>query len=240
MNAVLIDDDDLNVELLENLFRRYCPSVNVVGTADHVELALEVVIREKPDVIFLDIELHEKTARDLLNLIDLEFVQIIIISAFEKYALEMHKYPITDYLLKPVLIADLISAVGKVQRNMDKRKLKTELPVKPHLTQYIALPDKDQLHITSFDTIIRLEGMGNYTRIITNDEKSVVSSKTLGEYEELLPDEMFMRVHNSHIVNIRYVSKYLRTKNGSLVLSDGSEIPISANRKKDVTERIVF
>jgi len=240
MNAVLIDDDDLNVELLENLFRKYCPSVNVVGVADHVELALEVIIREKPDVIFLDIELHEKTAKDLLNSIDLEHVQIIIISAFEKYALEMHKYPITDYLLKPVLIADLISAVAKVQKNMEKTKSKIEPAAKPHISQYIALPDKDQLQITPFDSIIRLEGMGNYTRIITNDEKSVVSSKTLGEFEEVLPVEIFMRVHNSHIVNIKYVSKYLRTKNGSLVLSDGSEIPISANRKKDVTERIVF
>ena len=242
MNAVLVDDDDLNIILLENLLGKYCPSVNIIGQANCVEEALEVIIKTRPDIVFLDIELHNQTASDLLNAIDLETLQVVIISAFEKYALKMHKYPVTDYLLKPLLITDLISAVNKAQKNIEKEKNKQgdNNATSEKAEKYIAFPEKDHLSITNADEIIRLEAKGNYTKVVTKDEKSILTSKSLGDYEELLPRHKFMRVHNSHIVNLQYVSKYLRTKNGSLVLIDGTEVPISANRKKEVTERILF
>ena len=234
MKTVLIDDEVLNLELLQNLFARYCPTVEVIGCAYSVEEAIEQIMNLRPDVIFLDIELNNLTAEDLLRSIDLEGLQVVIISAYEKYALRMHKYPVTDYLLKPVLITDLITAVQKVQKHMDKSKVQ-----EPN-NRYIALPEKDHLNITTMEKIIRLEGMSNYTRIIMTENKVIVSSKTLRDYEDILPRNQFIRVHNSHIVNIDYVSKYMRTKNGSLILKDGTEIPISANRKKEVIERIVF
>jgi len=239
MNAVLIDDEELNISLLENFLKKYCPSVKVVGTADCVDKALEVVIQGKPDVIFLDIELHDKTAKDLLNFLELDAVQIVIISAYEKYALEMHKFPVTDYLLKPLSISDLILAVTKVQKNIDKRKI---LEAEQHASEdkYIAVPEKDYMNIMKLSDITRMDGNGAYTFIFTIDGKKITSAKTLKEYEDILPKSKFIRAHKSHIVNIQFVSKYLKTKYGVLVLKDGTEIPISANRRKEVTERIIF
>jgi len=239
MNAVLIDDEELNISLLENFLKKYCPSVKVVGTADCVDKALEVVIQGKPDVIFLDIELHDKTAKDLLNFLELDAVQIVIISAYEKYALEMHKFPVTDYLLKPLSISDLILAVTKVQKNIDKRKI---LEAEQHAGEdkYIAVPEKDYMNIMKLSDITRMDGNGAYTFIFTIDGKKITSAKTLKEYEDILPKSKFIRAHKSHIVNIQFVSKYLKTKYGVLVLKDGTEIPISANRRKEVTERIIF
>ena len=239
MNAVLIDDDTLNNELLENLLGKYCPNVNIVGIAEDVEEALAVIVNTDPDVIFLDIELHNLTARDLLNAIDLENRQVVIISAYEKYALQMHKYPVTDYLLKPLIITDLIVAVNKVQKQYEKIKGLNNGD-DDSINKYIALPEKDHMNITNIEMIMRLEASGNYTKIHTVNSKCIISSKTLGEYEDFLPKQKFLRVHNSHIVNLQFVSKYLRTKNGCLVLTDGTEVPISANRKKGVTTRIVF
>jgi two-component system, LytTR family, response regulator len=240
MKAVLIDDDELNIILLQNLLSKYCPTVKVLGTATNVESALELVMNKQPDVLFLDIELHNLNATDLLNSLDLEKIQVIVISAHEKYALKMHKYPVTDYLLKPLQITELISSVNKAQRLLEKWR-QAGLTNREHsASQYIALPERDHLNITNMQEIIRLEASGNYTKIITRDDKTIISSKTLGEYEGMLPDHQFLRVHHSHIVNLQYVSKYIRTKNGSLILKNGMEVPISANRKRDVTERILF
>lgn len=240
MKAVLIDDDYLNVELLDAFLKKYCPVVTVVGRADCVEEALAVIAATKPDVIFLDIELHNMTARDVMNAINLDHLQIVIISAFEKYALEMHKYPVTDYLLKPLKITDLISAVSKVEKNLEKIRIQQANRVESKLEKYIALPEKDHMNITNIHEILHLEASGNYTRIVMKNMKSLITSKTLKDFEDVLPKNDFIRVHKSHIVNLHCISKYLRTKNGSLVLTDGTEIPISANRKKEVTERIVF
>ena len=240
MNAVLIDDGELNIILLENLLKKYCPAVRVVGTADCVDKALEVVIREKPDVLFLDIELHDLTAKDVLNALDLDSMQIVIISAYEKYALDMHKYPVTDYLLKPLSISDLILAVNKVQKNLEKRKAWESEQQHGGENTHIAIADKDHMTIIKFGDIVHMDGKGSYTFVFTTDGKKIISSKTLKDYENVLPKSQFIRAHKSHIVNIEFVSKYLRTKYGVLVLEDGTEIPISANRKKEVTERILF
>jgi len=240
MQAVIIDDERVNIDLLQDLLAKYCPEVQVVGYAENVDQALEVILKQKPDLIFLDIELNHLSARDLLNALDLDRIQVIIVSAYDKYALEMHKYPVADYLLKPVVVTELVAAVKKTGKYLERMKQSGNLLRDHSISRYIALPEKDHLSITDMQEIVRLEASGNYTKIYTREEKTLVSSKTLGDYEALLPPNQFMRVHHSHIVNLIYVRKYLRTKNGSLVLTNGCEIPISANRKKEVTERIVF
>ncbi len=241
MKAVLVDDDELNVELLQNLLKKYCPSVEVVGTAGSVEQAFEVIMNTLPDVLFVDIELHDLTVKDLLNHLDIDDMQVIIVSAFDKYALEMHKYQLTDYILKPILIPDLIEAVNKAQKQIDKINQLKAYSMHQGITQYIALPEKEHLNITRMEEIIRLEAKGNYTQIILIGDRELTTSKHLGSFEDLLPRHQFVRAHNSHIVNINFVSKYLRNKKyGILELKDGTKIPISANRKKEVTDRIIF
>lgn len=240
MRAVLVDDDKLNSDLLINLLNKYCPGVIITGTAETVDEALEVIVATTPDLLFLDIELHNRSAKDILNSIDLDKIQIILITAFDKYALEMYKFHVVDYLLKPLAITDLISAVNKAFKNIEKNKIADVNQLQQTSERYIALPEKDHMNITRMNDIIRLEAKNSYTQVFTKDHKSIISSKSLSDYEDLLPRHLFIRVHNSHMVNIKFILRYLRTKNGSLVMVDNSEIPISANRKKEVTEHIVF
>lgn len=240
LNALLVDDDYSNNELLRVFLAKYCPSVFVIGTAESVDEALEAIQQVKPDLLFLDIELHGRTAKDILEVIDTNRIMVILLTAYEKYAIEMYKYNIIHYLLKPLEITQLISAVNKASKlfaSIQKPDKQTE---DQELDKFIALPDKEYLNIVKMDDIIRLEASSNYTNIKLNTGKTILSSRTLKEYEDALPKNIFLRVHHSHIVNLKYVTKYLRTKNGSLVFEDGSEIPISANRKKVLTERIIF
>ncbi|MBK7763846.1 MAG: response regulator transcription factor [Bacteroidetes bacterium] len=240
MRAVLVDDDRLNTDLLINLLQKYCPGVLVVGTAETVDEALEVIVAQKPDLLFLDIELHNRSAKDILHSLNLEKMQIILITAFDRYALEMYKFNVVDYLLKPLAITDLISAVNKAFKNIEKNKIVDTNQLQQTSERYIALPEKDHMNITKMNDIIRLEAKNSYTQVFTKENKIIISSKSLSDYEDLLPRHLFIRVHNSHIVNIQFILRYLRTKNGSLVMSDHTEIPISANRKKEVTGHIVF
>ncbi len=240
MRAILVDDDNLNSELLSHLLQKYCREVEILGTAETIDGALELIALHKPDLLFLDIELHNRNAKELMLSIDLDNIQIILITAFEKYAVEMHKFPVVDYLLKPLLITDLMAAVHKANKNREQRKESSSNMVKQHEERYIALPLRDYMQVAPLDDIIRLEAKNNYSQVYTKENKMILTSRSMAEYEEVLPKNNFVRVHKSHIVNLKYVSKYIRSKNGSLILQDGTEVPISANRKKDVSDRILF
>ena len=241
MRTLIVDDDVSNIKLLEFFSEKYCPQLDIIGSANSVETALEFIIQQKPDLLFLDIELHDRYAMDILVHLEENPMQVILVTAYERYALEMYKYSnIAAYVLKPVDIKDFISAVHVATLRHEGR-LKLD---KPHnrfdREKYIALPELGGLRVTSMDEIIHLESKGNYTVFSIINGKKLTSSKSIKDYEELLPKKLFMRVHHSYMVNVTHVQKYMRTKNGSLIMLNGIEIPISASRKKEVTDRIVF
>lgn len=239
LRTFIVDDDLPNIDLIQGMANRYCPELQIVGSATSVEQAVAGILKSKPHLVFLDIQLHDENGFEVLDAIRTIEAKIIIVSAYENYALKAIKCNVSDYLMKPVRIADFRNAVSKILAEHKDYEKPDALP-DPEKAFYLALPDKNQLNIIRSEHIIRLEARSNYTRIYTDDNSVYTTSKTLGDYEHKLPPEQFIRVHKSHIINLNHINNYHRCRNGHLIMNDASEIPIAASRRKEVMTRIIF
>lgn len=240
MKALIIDDDKLNCRLIKSLVSKYCPDVTILGESECVENALELIACHKPQLLLLDIELHDKTAFEILKVTSDYSHEVVLITAYLKYAPESYNYPISAYLLKPIQVSDLVNAIAKCRKNIAAKSVENKAILELQAPKFIAVPNNEQVDLIDVNTIIRLESDNNYTTIYTDKGKQIVSAKPIKEYEKRLPIAIFLRVHNSHIVNLKCIRSYLRTKNGSLIMNDGSVVPISASRKKELTDRIII
>lgn len=237
MNAVIIDDEVLISDLIKSLVEKYQPTINILKICNDVESALEAIITLKPDLIFLDIQLHEKTAYDILNAIDFNALQVIVITAYEQHAIKMYEYNIAYYLLKPIDVSKFISALKKVTEQHEKRSVEVN---HSQQVEFIALPGHDERIVVPINTIVRVEAKGNYCMIsLTNNTKNIITKK-IGEFEKLLPTNIFIRIHSSHIINSNHIVKLIKSKNGSLIMSDNFEVPVSASRKNLIASKIAF
>ncbi|MBI2730434.1 MAG: response regulator transcription factor [Sphingobacteriales bacterium] len=239
ISTILVDDEPRNNRILKNLLEEFCPQVAVAGEAESFESAISLIKTIQPDLVFLDIEMPFGNAFDLLDKLMPVHFQVIFVTAFDNYALKAFRYCALDYLLKPVDIDDLKTAVQKVlervkEKNMDQKLdvfLKNIKGGKP-VQQKIGLPTNDGLYFTSVENIIRCEASGSYTIIYLADKQKFVVSKSLKEYEDLLPEEEFCRIHHSHIVNLAFVKKYFKGRGGYIEMQDNTSIEVST-RKRD-------
>ncbi|MGE5109201.1 MAG: LytR/AlgR family response regulator transcription factor [Sphingobacteriales bacterium] len=239
INALLVDDEPRNIRILKNLLEEFCPQVKVIGEAESSEAAIALIRNNQPDLVFLDIEMPFGNAFDLLDKLMPVNFQVIFVTAFDNYALKAFRYCALDYLLKPVDIDDLKTAVHKVservkEKNMDQKLdmfLKNIKGGKSSL-QKIGLPTNDGLFFTNVENIIRCEASGSYTIIYLADKQKFVVSKSLKEYEDMLPEEDFCRIHHSHIVNLAFVKKYFKGRGGYIEMQDNTSIEVST-RKRD-------
>lgn len=233
--ALIIDDELTSVETLKGFLSRYCPNLTVLGYADGVKSGLEAINFYHPDLIFLDIEMKDGSGFDLIEqLTDTLSFQVIFITAYDHYAVKAFRYCALDYLLKPVDPDLLIEAVEKVTK-VTETTLSDKLNVfrqSKNRQEKIILPSKDELFIANIKDIIRCESKGNYTLFFFKDQKSQLVCKSLKEYDDLLCDLNFLRVHKSHLINLDYVERYLQ-KDNFVVMKDGAKVEVS-RRKKDV------
>jgi two-component system, LytTR family, response regulator len=235
MKAIIIDDEKKGREILHTLIQQYCEEVEVLGSAENSEKAYELIIKNKPDVIFLDIEMPDGDGFSLLERFDDIPFQVIFTTAYDQYAIKAIKYHALDYLLKPFAIEDLQSALSNVRKFAQSDIIKNRYIdfLAAHRLTFsgrVALPIKDGVIYLMICDIIRIESDGSYSTFYTNDGQYMVS-KNLKEYEDLMPSEFF-RVHKSHLINIKKVKKYLRTDGYFAEMQDGSKVEIS-RRKKD-------
>ncbi|MBK6861698.1 MAG: response regulator transcription factor [Saprospiraceae bacterium] len=246
IKAIIIEDEPRSIKLLKNLLIEYCPEVRIVGEAQTVEEGYQCIVQHHPDVIFLDIELQRESGFDLLNkFVDIQF-EIIFTTAFEQYALKAIKACALDYLLKPIDIDELQLAVGKISNATTTPKSNKKIAVfKQNLNEsksgiyQLALPSVDGLTIVPVNEIMYLRSDRQYTIFYLNSGEKLVTSKNLGEYEELLSEYNFFRVHHSSIVNIAEVKKYLRGEGGSVVMSNGEQIEVAKRRKDDFLNNFI-
>lgn len=240
IQTLIIDDEQPNVDLLVNLTARYCPSIEIVGSATSLHEGLEAIIHLRPELLFLDVELHNQNGFELLDSVWDDRLNVVMVTAFEKYALQALKHAVQGYLLKPVIISELISVVQRIEKRiMDKSKREPSLPT-TEPEQLLAIPGKEQIDFIQLESIIRLEAKGSYTHVYCADGRTFISSKNLKEFDDRLPASFFLRVHHSHIVNLRYVQSMLRSRSNDLIMCDHSEIPISPSRKKEVFEHFIL
>jgi two-component system LytT family response regulator len=236
MKAVVVDDIEKFRENLIQDLNEFCPEVEVVGTADGVVSAAKEIKFKKPDVVFLDIQINEGTAFDLLELLGEINFKIIFTTASDEYAIKAFKLSAIDYLLKPIDIDELKSSVDKVKsiNNDDYQLLKSNIKEEDKSNKKLALHSQDKIEIVEIGSIIRCQSSVNYTSFYFANGSKVMVTKTLKEYDKMLSEFGFYRVHQSHLINIDHLKEYVKIDGGYLKMFDGSSVPISTRKKSSV------
>jgi len=245
MKALIVDDEAANLENLHRLLKTYAPDVQVCAVAENVEDAVNAIKHHHPELVFLDIQLHGQSGFDLLKQLgDINF-EIIFVTAYNQYGIQAVKFAALDYLLKPIDIDEFTVAVNKARKTIQQRKkndrlgylleyLKDDNLVKPR----IALPMFGETRYVNIADIIRCEADNTYTRFFLASGEKVLVSKTLKEYADMLAGYSFVRVHQTHLVNMSYIKSWLREDGGSLLLTDGIKIPVSKLNKRKVKDML--
>ena len=246
IRTVLVDDETDSIRVLERLLETHCPKVSIVGKASGVESGLEIIQASKPDLLFLDIEMTQGNAFDLLNkLKPLNFL-VIFVTAFADYAIRCFKYSALDYLLKPIDIDELVSAVGRAAERLQEKNLTDQLKVFQEnigtyqlYQQKLAVPIPTGLMFVVIKDIIRLEAKGSYTVIHLQNKEQLLTTRNIKEYEMMLPESIFFRAHNSHIINLLQIKKYHKGRGGSVIMEDGSAIDVASRRREEFIRRMI-
>ncbi len=238
IRAVIIDDEINNQELISNLLKTYADNVQVVGVANSVGTAYKTINEHHPDLIFLDIQMPDGTGFDLLKKFEKINFKIIFVTAHQEYAIEAFKYSALDYILKPLSPSNLLSAVKKMEDAISSEELNLKLKtLLNNITEpaknkkKIVLKTMERIYSVDLDDIIRFESDGGYTKVYLVDGKRIMVSKTMKEFDDLLMDTGFLRVHHSHLINMNHLFCFEKAE-GHVVMKDDSIVPVS-NRKKD-------
>lgn len=241
LRTILIDDEPRGISSLQKLLQLNCPGVNVIDTAGNADEAIEKIRTQKPDLIFLDISMPVKNGFDLLKeLKDINF-EVIFVTAYNQFMIEAFHFSAIDYLLKPVedeLLIDAVKRAGKrILEKSGSKNIETFLynVQQKHSLQNmrLCLASLKGIQVVELNDILYAESSGNYTNFYFVNQHTVCTSKPLHEYEELLSDVGFVRIHKSCIVNLVHVKEYLRGEGGSVILSNREEVEVS-RRKKDI------
>ncbi len=241
MRAILIEDIEEVRIGLRKLIVESCPEVEIVGEADSVVAGSKLIREVSPDLIFLDIELPDGTGFDILDLTDAP-VRVIFTTASDEYAIRAFKYAAIDYLQKPVSAEDLLSAVARAHKSgpVEKQQMGIlkETLNSESVPERIALHTMDRIHLVRVSDIIRCEADGNYTMFYIKNRAALLVAKTLKEYDKLLSGNKFMRVHQSHLVNLDEIREYVKTDGGYLLMNDGNDVAVSTRKRSEVLARL--
>lgn len=242
IKALIIDDVEKARSALKSDIKTYCPNVQVIGEADGVESGLELIKNTTPDVLFLDIRMSDGSGFDLITKLRQQGpipFQIIFTTAYDEYAIKAFKFSATDYLLKPVDHEDLIQAVQKIKNPDVQHTLKENMELLLESmkglktsNKRIALNSTDKVQVVNVDDIIQCESQKNYTLFYLTNKKQVLVTRTLKEFEDMLEADNFLRVHHSHLINVKHLKEYVKTDGGYAVMSDGSQVPVSVRKKE--------
>ena len=243
MKAVIVEDEVHSRETLRNLIEEFCPDVQVSGMAGSVKEAVEIIRQVKPNIVFLDIELQIGTGFDVLaQLSDLTF-DVVFTTAYEHYAIRAIKFSSLDYLLKPIDLEELQHALQKAKMHQNESALKQQYEIllanmAGKGMKRICLSTADRFEFVHVDEIVLCEANGSYTNVYLKGNKKIMVSKNLKEYETLLAEENFMRVHNSFLINLSEVKQFVKTEGGYILMNDNQQVSISPKRRDEFFERM--
>lgn len=239
IKALLIDDEERAIDSLQLMIEKFVPEIGQIKSCADPRKCAQIIHDMQPDLVFLDIRMPHLSAFDLLDLIPNKHFKVIFTTAYDEYAIQAIRFSAFDYLLKPIDAEELLSAVKRFTQANDWsqpqelfRNIKHNMQAQGSHQFRLALPSKEGVHFLMPHEIIRCEGAGNYTVFYMNGGKQKVTSKTLGEYEELLSPFHFIRTHKSHLVNREFIS-YIDF-NGFLILKDSTRVEVSRRRKGEV------
>jgi len=238
LKALIVEDETHSREILRNYLGKYCPTVEVMGEADGVESGVNLIKQSPPDLLFLDVEMPFGNAFDLLDQLPDRTFETVFVTAYDHYAKDALNHHAAYYLTKPISIDELVKAVdyvGEVKKQeeaIEGKVLQARLqPVEGKIT----IPQQDGFEVLNAQEIIYCKADDNYTEIHLKDRKILVS-KTLKYFETALDSFSFARIHKSYLVNVNEVSRYRKGKGGSVVLSTGKELSVSASKKAELLQ----
>jgi two-component system LytT family response regulator len=238
IRAIIIDDELSSQELIRSIITTFCPNVTVAATADSVKSGVAAINEHEPDLVLLDIKMPDGSGFDLIKHFNKPDFKVIFISGYMEYAIKGYKFGAIDYILKPIDEEALILAINRADdliRFEEKLRFKAiEENLKMlNKTDKMLLKTSDQVHLINTSDIIRIEADGNYSTFFLHDGRKILVSKPIREYEELLIEKGFHRIHKSHIININKLSYFDKLDGGDVKMVDGSVVPV-ASRKKDM------
>lgn len=244
ISCIIVDDEPRNVFILEKLVEQFCNELKVIGSATSPADAAALIRTKKPEVVFLDIEMPGKNAFDLLEELRPVNFEIVFVTAFDKYAVKAFRAGALDYLLKPVSIDDLRETEKRLKDKVHGRETNEHLENfldiyrRNDLKHKVALQVKGGIEFYDADKILYCTAQGSYTSFHFSGNKKILTTGTLKSYEEILPEEFFVRIHHSCIVNLLHITSYTKGRGGSVTMSDGMQLDVSQRKKEEFLERV--
>jgi two-component system, LytTR family, response regulator len=246
LTAIIADDEERGRTVIRELLHRYCPQVKVMAECSNAKEAKQAILESNPDMVFLDISMPGDNAFDMLRQLEEIAFEIVFITAHSQYTLDAFRYSALDYLLKPVSEDLLIEAVAKAQHRLDEKKVNRRLETLLYNSsresvshgKKICIPGIKGFLVVEVRDIIYLEADSCYTCFHLADGKKITSAKTIGEYEEVLEEPAFFRVHKSFVVNLHYMKEYVKGDGGYIILNNGEKIEVSRRKKEEFLEKV--
>lgn len=237
--AIIIEDELNNAKFLHYLVDNYSPIIKVIGVAHSVEEAKKFLLNNKPDIIFLDVELGKQNAFKIFDVINPNAYQLILTTAHEEYAIDAIKISAIDYLVKPINIDDFICATQKVISNLEvKRELEVSRQAtddkfnqkQTNINKVISIPVKNELLLIKIENILYLSSNGNYTIFHLYNGEELLSSTNIGTYDDNVSFENFFRIHNSYIINLLFLKKVVKGEGYYCIMENNKSLPISRRK----------
>jgi len=236
LSVLIVDDEVHGRDNLANLLHTHCPNASVVDVAAAALEAMDKIAKHKPEVVFLDVMMPGMTGLEFLESIPVRSFAAVLVTGYANYGIQAVKNGVADYLLKPIDIPELKKCVAKIYnrlRTPQENEIKASF-----VQQHIAISHSDGFHMIEIDQILYLKGADNYTRVFLTDGRELLVSRTLKDFEEILPIKIFFRIHKSYIANVRHVKEYLSIEGGIVVMPDKKQIPVSRRKLSEFQEML--
>lgn len=242
LKAIIIDDVAEARETLKKDLDNYCPEINVIGEAEGVVSGAKLLKTMATDLVFLDIQMQDGSGFDILEILPEINFKIIFTTASDAFAIKAFRFSAVDYLLKPIDPDELMEAVKKVKESKNDEPEQFDLLLDTVKTQAqpqrLALHTLEKIQVTNIQDIVRCESSGNYTTFFFTNADKLLVTKTLKDYDKMLAEHGFVRVHQSHLINSNQIKEYIKTEGGYLVMKDASRVPVSLRKKPMVMKML--
>ena len=245
LTAIIIDDEQKGRIALKQKLHDYCTDVQLTGEAENGEEGIKLIERNKPAIVFLDIEMPRMDGFEMLHRLPEKNFHLIFTTAYDQYAIKAIKYAAFDYLLKPIDIEELKSAVSKINSqptvHTEKKLAALEENLRgKNIFNKLAIHTLEGLLFFNISDIIHLEAQSNYTVIYFSNQHKITASRTLKDFEELLPAHIFFRPHHSHLINLNYIKRYIKGDGGQIELQNGSYVDVARRKKEEFLKAIGY
>jgi len=243
ISCVIIDDEAKNIKLLQKMLEIHCPDIKILATDTDAKNGVQLIEQLQPQLVFLDIEMPHLNGFELLKKLEPADFEVIFVTAFSHYAVEAFEHRVTGYITKPVNTDKLVAAVNTAAKRIEAKNINKNLFSLLEQNTQKAEPEKIPLSTSNGLIFVKLsdimycESSGNYTNFYLCEDKKIMVSRQLGEYEKLLPETNFIRIHDKYIINLSYIKEYIKGSGGDVVLENGKELPLATRRKEEFLSR---